>query len=390
MHSSATTRRHHVAGAAAGVILAGSLVAVATGGAASSPAAAPPPGAAVSTRGIAQLRAVPAIRLGAPVSVSAGAHVRLTGKVVVRTRQGVVKRRVVSLVERRSGRWRVIAKDRTTRTGVFVFRIAAGRSANTRTFRVEAAPVHGFPLVRTGAVLVKVRAGTSSATRAAPRVGDLIKPEQLPAGYVGPGLASAWSYLQDGGGRWNPCAVIRWSYNPAGQDYAGALADVARAFAKIAGVSGLRFQYVGPTGYRYLGRRSAHAFPSAKTDMVVAWASQSEMAELAGLTVGIGGGSAVMAPPGADVRYQMTQGYLTLDRSNRVPLAPGFNSSGWGQVMMHEILHALGLGHTAGHPDQLMYAQASSRNYRFGAGDIRGMKKIGVAPGSSGCLKEAP
>ncbi len=83
---------------------------------------------------------------------------------------------------------------------------------------------------------------------------------------------------------------------------------------------------------------------------------------------------------GADVRVRMDRGYLTLDNTEVLPA--GYERSGWGQVLLHEILHALGLGH-ADERVQIMYGTATPSNLRFGAGDLTGMTKVGA---EAGCL----
>ena len=187
-----------------------------------------------------------------------------------------------------------------------------------------------------------------------------------------------WAYLMDGGSRWDPCGgPIGWSYNRTGQRYA-ARADVAKAFAKISVWSGLKFTYVGRTSYVYRGRL-AH-FPR-RADIAVGWANAAQLKSLAGGVVGIGGATARQVTD-ENVKWKLVKGYLTLDKGAASYVGRGFKHSGWGQIMMHEILHSLGLGH-AKHADQLMYPVASSRNYRFGAGDRTGMRRIGR---SAGCL----
>ena len=50
--------------------------------------------------------------------------------------------------------------------------------------------------------------------------------------------------------------------------------------------------------------------------------------------------------------------------------------------MMHEVLHAMGLGH-AQTSQQVMAPFASDSNFQFGAGDLTGMHKIGLRPTDS-------
>jgi len=45
--------------------------------------------------------------------------------------------------------------------------------------------------------------------------------------------------------------------------------------------------------------------------------------------------------------------------------------------MLHEAMHALGLGHAAGQA-QVMYGAVSSTNHLFGAGDLTGLDRIGA------------
>jgi hypothetical protein len=283
----------------------------------------------------------------------------------------------------------VVGRTTSKRNGTFSVRVAAGALAGTRVFRAEAPAVRGLAGLRTGNLRLKVTKKPVSTTGPTiPGSADYDPAEGLPAGYAAAGSKSDWTYLFDTqpdsfGSRWDPCTVITWTYNPTGEAY-DALADVRRAFAKISGVSGLRFKYLGnQQGYRYVGDNDD--LDGMAEMMVVGWADEDEFPDLApdeyGDAVGIGGGQAHLVS-GADVDLKMVQGYLTLDNDPTTPLPPGFDGSGWGQVMMHEILHALGLGHASG-ASQLMYGTATSLNYQFGAGDIAGMQKVG-AP--AGCL----
>ena len=80
---------------------------------------------------------------------------------------------------------------------------------------------------------------------------------------------------------------------------------------------------------------------------------------------------------------QLVRGRMVLDSES--PLRPGFHPSGnptWGQVMLHELMHVVGLGHAGGR-DQVMFASANAENHRLGAGDIGGLRAVGSA---RGCL----
>lgn len=311
--------------------------------------------------------------------VPVGGTIRIEGSVRTKPPGGKARARPVTLQEKESGAWVLVASRRSTKVGAYAFEIPSGDVAAVRTFRVTASRFNGLPAGATRPIVVEVVAEPDEpGPDPDPGTDEYDNPEELPDGYVGAGSASSWAYLFEGGGRWNPCVVIRWAYNADGQGYA-ALADVQRAFAKISGASGLRFRYVGATDWRYLGQVNAPDFPADRADVVVGWANEDELPDLEGSVVGVGGGRG-WSVEGEDVDVRMDRGYLTLDNGDVLP--GGFDQSGWGQVMLHEVLHALGLGH-ADQPVQVMYGTASSKNIRFGAGDLTGMARVG-AP--AGCL----
>lgn len=299
--------------------------------------------------------------------VQAGKKIRIVGSVTTRHRK-----RPVVLTERKHRKWKVIARTKSNRVGAYTFKVRAGGKAKVRVFRVVTKRFHGLRGGTTRAIKVRV-------VRYPTKPQKFDAPEYLPAGYVGAGstaYGAGWS-LFAGGSRWNPCRTIRWAYNPGGEKYA-ALPDMQRAFARLAGISGLRFRYVGGTGWRFLGNIQDKAFPTS-ADIVVGWASEAELPTLAGNVVGYGGWTGRQVQ-GADVQFKIDRGYLILD--NGATLQTGFDQVGWGTVSMHEIMHSLGLDH-AGEAVQMMYPTLSEQNVNPGAGDITGLQTVGSG---AGCL----
>jgi len=357
----------------AGVVSAALLAGPATGAArdaASAPATSADETTVVSDADPVRVRksfpVVASARIG---TVQVGKKIRIVGSVTTRH-----AKRPLTLTERKHRKWKVIARKKSNRVGAYKFKVPAGGKAKVRVFRVETKRFHGLRGGTTRALKIRVVAAPPTAPT------DFDAPEFLPAGYVGAGTTAyglGWK-VYDGGARWNPCRTIRWAYNPTGEKYA-ALPDVQRAFARLAGISGLRFRYVGGTPWRYLGNLNDPAFPASTADIAVGWANEAELPTLAGNTVGYGGWSGGTIQ-GADVLYKINRGYLILD--NGATLQPGFDQVGWGSVSMHEIMHSLGLDH-AGEPVQMMYPELTAQNVNPGAGDITGLGKVGSA---SGCL----
>lgn len=369
-----------VAGLASALLSAGLAVAPAAGTSSSvetSAAAAP-----ATRQADHALRSPKTYRMAGSAArrtVGVDEKIRLRGGVVTKPRRGTAMPRPVRLTERKNGRWRLVAETRSTKTGAWSFEVDAGGAARTRVFRAEAPRFNRLPAARANTVRVRVLPTSTPAPTPTPPIepttpteptgsSDVIAPEHLPAGYVPMGRVDDWSYLMGVSSRWNPCEPIEWTYNPTGQGY-DALGDVRRSFARISGVSGLTFRYLGTSGSRYVG---TEASVDRSVDMVVGWANDTEFPRLAGSVIGIGGGFAAWTRSG----YEMTNGYLTLD--NTAVLHPGFDTYGWGLVFEHEILHALGLGHAA-ESVQLMYPMLTRDTLLFGAGDVEGMQRIGVA-----------
>lgn len=338
-------------------------------------------------------------RAAAPGQVEVGARIVVSGVVKVRPR----RTRVVVLQQQSdSGAWVALTSVRTTRGGVFRMTTSAGSEVTTRTLRVHAPRAPRLPRYSSSPMTVRVVAppvagaptpspspsptpapSNPAPTTPAPTAPSAPAPGWDPAEAPAPGQtasagsASDWSFLFDGGGRWNPCTTIDWAYDASGS-YTGSLQDMTRAFARLAGRTGLHFRYAGAVDTRTTGDASP-----AGVEIVVSWATAAEVPDLAGSVVGIGGSSGT-SMSGADVRYRLVSGRIHLDSEGA--LRPGFTTTGdptWGQIMEHEALHVLGLGHAASR-SQLMYGAAHSGNHLVGAGDAAGMKRIGA---DQGCLR---
>jgi hypothetical protein len=211
------------------------------------------------------------------------------------------------------------------------------------------------------------------------------------------GNAKAYAFLsQQSPGqpiaRWNPCAVIHYRVNAAGAS-SGAVADAREAVRRITSVTGLTFAYEGTTSV-VPGAKGA-TYP-AGTQLVIAWARPGSSAYLPARKAGQGGpagegGASWVGSRDAHGRAwgKIVQGYVVLDAT--LPLTAGFGAgpvTGWqgtrGQLLMHEVGHAIGLDHPRiADKAQIMYPTLSRKYAVWGAGDLTGLTVLGRR---SGCL----
>jgi len=350
-------------------------------------APAPPTLVAATDEGVRVARSS-GLAISAPGHVGNGARIKVTGRVRVATGRAY-RPRPVTLQEQLDGLWTDARHASADRYGHFAMKSSGKAGPLVRTFRIVAGSGgKGLRPVTSDrfAVHVGPGGGSGGTDGSDGSVADEPGPMEVPAGdwdpaeYPKPGTAAAgsatdWTWLWSGGARWNPCHVITWAYNSAG-GYAGSLSDAQRAFARIAGRTGLHFKYVGETGYVY----GLTGITPPGVDLTFGWSTAGLVANLAGGVVGLGGGWAYPASV-ADVANEIVSGYVVLDREG--VLNGGFALSGmptWGQVMEHEIAHTLGLGHAQG-TTEVMYASVSSDNHLFGAGDLAGLGRVGAAYG---------
>jgi hypothetical protein len=189
--------------------------------------------------------------------------------------------------------------------------------------------------------------------------------------------------------RWNPCARIGYRVNARLGGH-GALADTREALARIHRVTGLRFAYRGPTRI-VPGGRGGNSYPR-DTDLVVAWARPGQTSMLGGAGVAGQGGPqwVIWQTPAGRSKAMITRGSVVLNAD--LNLGGGFGGgahNGWvgtrGQLLMHELGHAVGLDHPRQDDRwEIMYPTMTEKRAAWGAGDLHGLHRLGDA---GGCLK---
>lgn len=315
------------------------------------PSEASAAGSVQSTRVLQAAKAGPRLRVSAPRRISAGSRLTIRGTAPT-ARRG----RVVVLSLKRAGSWKHVATVRTTHSGAFVFKAKGAAKAGRSQWRVTAR--------RFGRYRSETARFTVTVTARKPGGQDAPTPEPTAGG-----SASDWTYITAGTSmRWDPCEAITWWYSPDRQAYPGAEQDLTRAIGMLAAQTGYTFTRVDKQGDALL---------------TLKWATPSQEPMLKGSTIGVGGPSYQSIDPDRNhgTKAAIVSGEVTFDATETG--RPGFADAAgwtWGQVFLHEVMHAMGLGH-ASQQVQVMYPMASTTNQHFAAGDLTGLTAVGAEKG---------
>lgn len=170
---------------------------------------------------------------------------------------------------------------------------------------------------------------------------------------------------------WDPCETIRYAVNPDGEP-AGGRDLVERALERVSAVTGLAFEDVGDTDRRpFTGEVAAFG----ARPVVIGWADDSEVPELGGQVVGLGGGSA--SDDGSQDSYYVTGG-VVLDTDAFTQATIAQSPRVMEALVVHEVAHLVGLGHV-NEPMELMFASNDGQT-EFGPGDLTGLALLGSLP----------
>ena len=286
-------------------------------------------------------------------SVVVGTAVQVTGKVRDRGKQ---KRRVL-LQQKVAGGWRTVDRDRTTRRGRYSMDVPTDWLHSTKM-----------------RVLVKRSRRSAATTSRARRV-------HVVPGYTPVGSPESWTPVDKYEPRVNPCRRVSYGINftRARQEPAAAAAAIHYAMAQAAQATGIRFTYVGETSAMPFDEK----FRKRDPKLVFGWIPDAETPLDLGPAVAARGGyekarwardakgRRVVEATRLGVIYDATEPYQTPEHMYH--------------LTMHEVGHALGLGHV---PEIDQHMTGGPEGYAlplvYSAGDLAGLSKVGL---ESGCLR---
>ena len=208
--------------------------------------------------------------------------------------------------------------------------------------------------------------------------GDVVEGGQSPLGY-----GARFVDAETGDAvRYDPCTPIHYVVNPAlAPD--GGLEDVHTAMRLTAEASGLDFVYDGETDEAPSATRPTYLpdrYGERWAPVLIAWSNDMSAAAPAGTdwqTLGLAGSSFERNEDG-ELVYVSGQAVFNAGAG----LKSGFAGETWGQVILHEIGHIVGLNHVSD-PQSVMNPVHGLRPAAWGHGDRRGLWELGLG---SGCL----
>ena len=231
-----------------------------------------------------------------------------------------------------------------------------------------------------------VTAGAVATARArAASVGSVIAVQE-------PAPASAgWgpTYVDEKGrpARWDPCVPIRYVVQAGWIPDAGRR-DLAEALRRLSEASGLRFVSAGDTDEMPSNDRAAYQperYGDQWAPLLIGWVPP-ELTDV-GIGDGVQGVSLAVAVPGRKAPH-LVSGQVVLDASHRISSGFGPGTTD-GEVLLHELAHAIGLGHVQD-ATQVMFSTTTNSESEFGAGDRAGLAALGAPAGCHRAPKAQP
>ncbi|MEP6973320.1 MAG: hypothetical protein ABI869_04145 [Actinomycetota bacterium] len=182
--------------------------------------------------------------------------------------------------------------------------------------------------------------------------------------------------------RWNPCESIHYVVNPGAAPF-GSLEDVQKAVLRLSSATGIAFTYDGLTDEvpgRYRDVYQPDRYGERWAPVLIGWVDPrtSSFDFDPGGREAAGVAGPLFPDPGPSTIYVSGVVAINVDDPN----SPGFGSVGaQGPVVLHELAHVLGLGHTKVQ-GELMEPSGGGMT-TFGPGDLEGLRELGR---SQGCL----
>jgi hypothetical protein len=188
--------------------------------------------------------------------------------------------------------------------------------------------------------------------------------------------------------RYDACEPIHYVINPSLAPIDG-VADVHKAIEVMGEVTGLKFIYDGETDEVFTHDRQPYQrdrYGDRWAPILIGWSAEPLQIEgtasaAPGQPIGVGGSIAFMNGAGHPV---FVSGVAQFDPNQK--LASGFGGETWGQVMLHELGHVVGLDHVAD-PNALMNDFLRLRPATWTIGERAGLWELGIG---NTCLAQPP
>ncbi|MEP7112950.1 MAG: hypothetical protein ABI862_06770 [Ilumatobacteraceae bacterium] len=168
--------------------------------------------------------------------------------------------------------------------------------------------------------------------------------------------------------RWNPCQPIRYAINMGGYDESFRKV-ILEAVERVEAATGLRLVPNGDS--TFMPTSANKSLTASASELVIALGDEVQTDLVPGQVVGIAG---------ILFTSSIVKASVVIDMGD-IESTPPWSSVGVGPVLMHELAHAVGLGHVKD-PTQSMNASASQGGpTTYGAGDLTGLWQVGAAAG---------